>query len=161
MRAYQVFSRMLRQDAERIFAELSKAAPGTYAQTIALTSTAINARPAFVLKQKLTQRAETMRRVLSRVRSNEVAEEVLAAYFVETQRAMLIIWLDAIGLDHEDGILVSDNPEEPDKQKLSEAIRLFRDSDQGLSQDRELLMLAFSAQTIVEWPGLDEILGSA
>ena len=161
MRAYQVFSQLLPEDSERIFTELSKVAPATYSQAIALASAAMNARPGFVMRQKPTARAETVRRVLSRVKSNEVAEEVLASYFIESRREILIAWLDLVGLEHEDGILISDNPEQPEAQQLDTAVTTFRRSNKGLAQDRELLLFAFAAQTVIDWPLLEGLLHSS
>ncbi len=161
MRAYQVFSQLRPEDSERIFTELSKVAPSTYSQAIALASATINARPGFVMRQKPARRAETMRRVLSRVKSNEVAEEVLASYFIESRREILIAWLDIVGLEHEDGILTSDNPEQPEAQQLDSAVTTFRRSNEGLPQDRELLLFAFAAQTVVDWPLLEGLLDSS
>ena len=158
MRAYQVFSQLLPEDSERIFTELSKVAPATYSQAIALDSAAMNARPGLVMRQKPAARAETVRRVLSRVKSNEVAEEVLASYFIESRREILIAWLDLVGLEHEDGILISDNPEQPEAQQLDNAVTTFRRSNKGLPQDRELLLFAFAAQTVIDWPLLEGLL---
>ena len=97
-----------------------------------------------------------MRQALSRVATNPVAEEVLAAYFLQVRKPLLIEWLDALGLEHEEGSLKADAPPEPERVALEKAVRAFRKADDDA--ERELLLQAFAAQTAIEWPALEELL---
>ena len=159
MRAFQVFAGMSSEQAVRVMEEIADKAPTVYAQSMALAGAALNARPQFILKQKPERRAETIRKVLARVRSNEMAEEALATYFIDARKELLVTWLDLLGLEHEDGILTTDQPEAPDKAKIEEAVSKFRASDEGEESDRELLLRAFAAQTAIDWPDLENAIG--
>jgi hypothetical protein len=82
---------------------------------------------------------------------------VLAAYFLEVRRDLLTEWLDALGIEHENGVLKQDNPAEPSREKLEAAVAQFRAGTDP--EDRQLLLEAFAAQSAVEWPALDAVLG--
>ena len=90
--------------------------------------------------------------------SNGVAEEILAVYFLECHRPLLVEWLDAVGLAHEDGILKDEMPAQPDEEKLREAAERYLSGEEP--ETRRLCLCAFSAQEPIEWPVLDAILAA-
>jgi hypothetical protein len=98
-----------------------------------------------------------VRRTLSRVSTNAIADEVLAVYFLECRKELLIEWLDQAGVEHKDGTLTANAPPAPADKKLRAAVEGFRAA--GDDPDRELLLRAFAAQDAIEWPVLDELLG--
>jgi len=138
--------------AAQVMAVLMEHSPAVYTQAVAATSAAMNARPKFLMRQPAEKRAEMVRRTLGRVRANDLAEEVLATYFLESQKELLIEWLDCVGLEHHEGILEDENPQPPAKEKLAEARERFLAGDQA--EDRELLLRAFAAQSAIDWPDL-------
>jgi hypothetical protein len=97
-----------------------------------------------------------VRRTLSRVATNTIADEVLAVYFLECRKELLIEWLDLLGVKHKDGTLEVDAPPPPADKKLREAVDRFRAAADD--PDRDLLMRAFAAQDAIEWPLLDALL---
>jgi hypothetical protein len=150
---------MSSEEAVRVFDEIAKQAPGVHAQSMALAGAALNARPQFILKQKPAQRAETIRKVMARVRSNDLAEEALATYFIDCRRELLVAWLDLLGLEHEEGILSDNRPKAPETPIIREAVEKFRAGDEGEPSDRELLLRAFAAQTAIDWSDLETAIG--
>jgi hypothetical protein len=152
MRSHQVFARMTPTRAAQVMAVLMEQSPAVYTQAVAATSAAMNARPKFLMRQPAEKRAEMVRRTLARVRANDLAEEVLATYFLESRKELLTEWLDCVGLEHDEGILKDENPRSPAKEKLAEATEKFLAGDQA--EDRELLLLAFAAQSAIDWPDL-------
>jgi hypothetical protein len=104
-----------------------------------------------------------VRRALARVASTEVAEELLAVYFLDGRKELLTEWLDVIGLEHEDGALKADAPPCPADKVLEKAVAKYRgaaqkDGEPGDAWERELLLRAFAAQTAVDWPPLEKLL---
>ena len=89
-------------------------------------------------------------------RAIPIMEEVLAAYFLQVKKNLLIEWLDSLGLAHEEGALEADAPPEPSADALQKAVSAFRKPEDA--EDRELLLLAFAAQSAIEWPGLESLL---
>jgi hypothetical protein len=78
---------------------------------------------------------------------------MLAIYFLECKRDMLVEWLDTLGVQHEEGSLKEENPTEPDAEKLQLTIKEFCGKDDDL--DRALLLKGFAAQDAINWPLLD------
>ena len=157
MKPHQVFARL---SPERAFALLSKVQeklPGVYTQAVGAACVTLKARPQFMMKQPPAKRAAFVRQALSRVAAGSIAEEVLAAYFLEVRRDLLTEWLDALGIEHENGVLKQDDPPEPAREKIAAAVAKFREGADP--EDRQLLLEAFAAQNAVQWPALDEVLG--
>jgi len=153
MRSYQVFAAMAPERAVAMMRVLSKEAPAMFRQAADAAAISIKARPVYMRRQPFEKRAEAVRRSLSRVVANPVADELLAVYFLECRKELLLQWLDRIGLAHDDGALEDDAPEQPSPDQLSKAIDEFLAVDDD--EDRDLLLRAFAAQDAVDWPALD------
>ena len=153
MRSYQVFAGMTPEQATDVMQVLSEKAPGIYVQAVAAASAAMKARPVYLMKQTPAKRANAVRRALSRVTANPVAGEILAVYFIECRKELLTEWLDTLGLEHDEGALADDAPDQPKKAMLDEATDVFLGKDDD--PDRALLVAAFAAQEAIEWPDLD------
>jgi len=156
MRAHHVFARMTPERATELLRAVAEKSPVLYAQALAAASQALRARPVYLQRQPPEKRAEAVRRAMARVASADAAEEILATYFLECRRPLLVEWLDLLGLEHEDGALAED-PAAPDSPSLRNAVETFRGRDDD--PDRDLLLQAFAAQSAVEWPELDALLG--
>jgi hypothetical protein len=157
MRSFQVFATMPPEEAERMLRVLSKEAPAMFRQAVDAAAVSIKARPVFLRNQPFAMRAKTVRRALARVSANLVADEVLAIYFLECRKPLLLEWLDLLGLAHEEGTLKEDEPAEPGAADLAAAVEKYRGA--GDDPDRELLLRAFAAQSAIDWPALDALLG--
>ena len=156
MRSYQVFAGMTPERTGSLMAVLADKAPMIYASAIHLASAALKSRPAYLQRQPQEKRAAAIRRALSRIASNDVAEEVLAVYFLECRKELLIEWLDLLGVAHEEGILSEATPSTPDGATLRKAAKRFLGpEDDG---DRALLLEAFAAQGSIDWPDLEALL---
>lgn len=153
MRSYQIFAAMPPDRAVRLLQSLSEKAPGMVQQAVAAAAIALKARPVYLQRQPFEKRAHAVRRALARVVSDPIAGEVLAVYFLQCRKELLVEWLDAIGLEHEDGVLTADEPEAPPAAELAKAIDAFLAADDD--PDRPLLLGAFAAQDAIEWPSLD------
>ncbi len=155
MRAFQVFAAMTPEHAETVLGAIAEQAPGVAAQAVAVAAAMMNARPVYVRKLSPAKRAAAVRRALARVRANDMAEELLAVYFLECRKELLAEWLGQVGLEHEDGVLKDDVPECPEPAALEKAVAEFRGAAED--PDRDLLLKAFAAQTSIDWPPLDTL----
>lgn len=153
MRSYQVFASLPPDRARAVMQRLAEEAPAVFAQAVAAAAVAMKARPLYLQRQPFDKRAEAVRRSLSRVAADPVAAEVLAVYFLQCRKELLVEWLDGVGLEHEDGTLTGDSPPEPAKDELDGAVGRFLAGDDD--PDRRLLLAAFAAQDAVEWPELE------
>jgi hypothetical protein len=160
VKAYQVFARMSPERTHTLLEGLRAGAPAIYTQALAAASAWLRARPQFVMKQSPEKRAKLVRQALARVSTSLVAEEVLAAYFLQVKKPLLIEWLDAIGLEHEEGGLKADAPPEPERAALEKAVAAYRSKPDDAA-DRALLLEAFAAQSAIDWPALEELIAAS
>lgn len=162
MRSYQVFAALSPEEAVRIMKVLSEGSPAMFRQAVDAAAIAGKARPAYLRKQPFDRRAQAVRRALARVAANPVADELLAVYFLECRKALLVEWLDAVGLEHDEGTLKEDAPGEPDEATLAAAVDKLRGAagDPDDAADRELLLRAFAAQDAIDWPALEARIGA-
>lgn len=159
MRPYQVFASLPPDRAREFLRTVAEAAPAVFQQAVAVAGAAMRARPVFLMRQPFEKRADAVRRALSRVSADAIAEEMLAVYFLQCRKELLVEWLDALGLDHDDGTLKGDAPPQPDPEKLARAVEAFR-KPEG-TEDRELLLRAFAAQSAIDWPELEKRIAPA
>jgi hypothetical protein len=156
VRAYQVFASMTPERSTDIMRVLREKAPAMFHNSVAIAAASFKMRPVYLKAQPLEKRADVVRRALARVTTNAIAEEMLAVYFLECRKPLLIEWLDTLGIKHEEGTLADDAPAEPDAAVLRAAVEKFRSA--GDDADRELLLQAFAAQSAIEWPALEALL---
>src|SRR5499426_766639 len=118
MRSHEVFARMTPARAEAFLAELRREAPPVSQMALAAAAGAFKLRPAFLKRQSPVKQAEWVRKALGRGTMAAVAEEILAEYFLGHHKALLVEWLDAVGLEHEDGVLKTSAPPAPESGLL-------------------------------------------
>ncbi len=159
MRSYQVFAAMTPERATAFLRVLQEKSPAAFASLLHAASVALRARPVYLQRQPFEKRAAAVRQALSRVQANTLAEEMLALYFLECRKELLVEWLDAAGIAHEDGVLKEAAPAEPPAQKLHDAVTAFRKGEGP--EERELLLQAFAAQSVVDWPALERLVAPA
>ena len=153
MRSFQVFAAMSADESQTFFARIKESSPAMFAQSVQAAASALKTRPSFMMKQPFVKQAASVRRALSRVAANPIADETLAMYFLEVRKELLIEWLDQVGIEHNEGALTEDSPEEPPSASLIDAVENFRGA--GDDPDREILLRAFASQASIEWPTLD------
>lgn len=156
MRSNQIFAGLQPERAAVMLKKLSEAVPPVFREAVDAAALASKSRPAYLRRQPFERRAEAVRRALARVASNTMADEMLAVYFLECRKELLVEWLDIAGLAHEDGSLEDDAPGQPEEAALREAVQKFQGADED--EDRLLLLRAFSAQQAIDWPVLDALL---
>jgi hypothetical protein len=156
LRSHQIFASLDPDHALAVMKTLAEKAPAVFAQAVAAAGAAMKARPVYLRRQPFPKRAEAVRRTLSRPTANQVAGEILAVYFLECRKELLLEWLDAVGLEHEDGTLLADAPPEPEEALLRKAAEVYLAAD--ADRDRAVLLAAFAAQDAIDWPVLDETL---
>lgn len=144
------------ETATRLLATLREESPTALTLALAAAAQAFKLRPQFLRRQPPERQAEWARRALSRAASAKAAEEVLAEFFLGCRKPLLVEWLDAVGLEHEEGSLVTPDPPCPDTETLISVLEQFRAGESA--EERELLMQAFAAQSAIDWPRLEALL---
>ena len=158
MRPHEIFAAMPEDHSQTFFKRLQEESPMTFTQAVVGAATAMKSRPQYLLKQPMEKRVTAVRRALSRVAARPLAEEILAVYFLECRKDLLVNWLDRLELKHEDGVLEDASPGSPAPESLKKEVEAFRSEDDD--PDRELLIQAFNAQSAIDWPALDDLIQS-
>jgi len=138
--------------------EVHKQAPVVEEIALSAAAGAFRLRPVFLRRQPRKRQAEWVRQALARTAMAAVAEEVLAEYFLEYHSELLGEWLDALGLEHEKGVLKGAAPACPKPADLARIVAEFRTGEEP--ERRELLMRAFAAQSAIDWPEFEALLAS-
>jgi len=156
MRAFQVFAAMTPERTAELLEAIGKVSPAIVLRTVQVAAASINARPKFLQQQPFLKRATAVRRALSRVAAEALAEEILAVYFLECRKEILIEWLDALGIAHEEGVLKDNVIPQPSESEIQAKANDFLKKEDA--EDRKLLLQAFAAQSAIDWPALDALL---
>lgn len=159
MRAHQIIGGMSPEEFERIMEALRAEAPEAVQSTTIAAAAVLKFRPKFLLKQAPKKRIGSIKSALARMQANDMAEELLAVYFLKCKLDLLTEWLDLMGLEHEDGILTQDEVPCPAAEELEKKVAEFRGADDDT--DRSLLLRVFSAQSAIDWPALEALVEAA
>jgi len=93
----------------------------TYKAALASVAQARHLRPVFLERQPRAQREATMLATLTRPALDQMAGALIRAWLVKKHKAMLVDFLDAIGIQHKDGV-VNELPTTMDDAKLKSAV---------------------------------------
>jgi hypothetical protein len=158
MRPHQIFAAMPQDKFDQVMAKLGEESPEAVQNTTVAAAQILKFRPKFLLKQKPAKRAASVRRAMGRTSANDLAEELLAVYFLKCRLELLTEWLDLVGLKHEEGILTQKEIPCPETAELETKVGQFRTADDD--DDRTLLLQVFSAQASIDWPPLEAMVSS-
>ena len=126
-----------------------------YQVVLAAVAEANRVRPVFLQRKPRAKRHVDMLNSLSRPRMEEAAATLLREWLVKAEKAMLIEFLDDLGIEHEDGI-VEEFPEEVDDEKLKEAVERLLSKH---SPEKVCVYLNTVRSTSgVQWKNLDNLL---
>jgi hypothetical protein len=113
----------------------------------------LNSRVSSVGRTPVAMRVKALRAWIVRERDDAVAGDLLAAYFLGPRKVLVTSFLDATGVEHEDGRVNGDG--KPDAGKLDDAVAALL-----AEHDREdvRLYLQVAAQ---QWPDVPQLKAAA
>ena len=112
-------------------------------------------RPQFLRSQPKPARHKLMIESLKRPAFEEVASQLLRGWLIKHQKNMLILFLDTLNIQHEDGV-VEDLPNEISDEGLDKAINTLLEQN-----EREIVVLylhAFQSMNDSGWSNLEAAL---
>jgi hypothetical protein len=126
-----------------------------YRATLSAVAEARKVRPVFLERQPRAQRHTTMLNTLTKPTMEMVAGNLIRGWLVKKQNALLVQFLDALGIPHKEGV-VDDLPPAMDDAKLRPAV-------EGLlaKYPHEVVavyLLAFNEMNEANWPNLKTLL---
>jgi hypothetical protein len=154
-----IWSAMPDELAARILSELRGEQPDLYREAQGTAAAALNMRPQVFRQQPAPRQAATIRRVFTQVGRETVAAHVLIEWLTRLRKPMLVQFLDDLGVTHEDGTVSEGVGEEPEREKLTAAIRHLRETFPA--GEVTAYLSAFYLTTGYEWKSLPELIEAA
>jgi hypothetical protein len=109
-------------------------------------------RPHAIKKLPFDQRARRARTLLQRTSNAELTYELFGGYLLAKEKSLITDFLDATGVEHDEGMIRDIENAKPAKDKLSQAIV---DLDSRYSPQDVTLYLAVCAEQRPDVPELD------
>jgi len=157
LKSYELFGFMSPELANDIVAFAHEADKPVYKATLAAVAQARHLRPVFLERQPRPQRHAAMVATLARPALDAAAAGLLRAWLLKKQKAMLVDFLDALGIKHEDGV-VENLPGDMDDTKLKSAVTalLAKYPPEAVA----VYLNAFNEMNEANWPNLKTMLES-
>ncbi len=129
-----------------------------YRTTLAAVAEARHLRPVFLERQPRSQRHTTMLATLTRPALEVAAATLLRTWLLKKHTAMLVDFLDSLGIPHKEGVVEENLPETMDEAKLRAAVDalLAKYPPEVVA----VYLNAFTEMNEVEWPALKAMLES-
>jgi hypothetical protein len=129
-----------------------------YRTALAAVAEARHLRPVFLERQPRAQRHTAMLATLTRPALEVAAASLLRTWLLKKHTAMLMDFLDALGIPHKEGVVEENLPETMDETKLRAAVDalLAKYTPEVVA----IYLNAFTEMNEVEWPTLKAMLAS-
>ncbi len=112
---------------------------------------AMKFRPQAIKKLPMDRRAKKARGLIVMHRNAELCYELFGSYLVKTKRDLVTGFLDATGVEHEDGMIQNIDAAAPKNEKIAAAVK---DLDQRFDPDDVTLYLALAVE---QWPEVEKL----
>jgi hypothetical protein len=151
MKAYQMFAALTPDLATRILEEIFAQQKDLYKTALAAAAQSLKVRPVFLERQPRPERNKRLAAALGHAEMNLVSANVIGAWLIKTQSAMLSEFLDALKIAHDKGV-VEGLPATVEDSALTAAVEsLLAKHPQEVAT---LYLHAFVAMNDVQWPAL-------
>lgn len=108
-------------------------------------------RPQAVKKLPMVQRAKRARSILEAGKAADLAYEVFGAYLIRHRKDLVTDFLDATGVEHQDGMIEDIDAQKPDGAKVAAAAA---ELDAKFPPEDVTLYLALAAE---QWPDVKSL----
>jgi len=108
-------------------------------------------RPQAVKKLPIAQRARRAQSILTQSSNAELAYELFGSYLMTNCKELVTDFLDATGVEHEDGMIRNVDEAQPAVDKLAGALK---ELDAKYDNDDVTLYLSLCVE---QWPGIGEL----
>lgn len=112
---------------------------------------ALKFRPQAIRRLPMEKRAKTAKAILLRGSNSELCYELFASYLIKNAKDLVTDFLDATGVEHEDGMVNSVQNDKPDPAKVANAVS---ELDKKYEPKDVTLYLSLAAE---QWPSVPEV----
>ena len=155
MTAHDIFSGLTAAEAHELFESLSEENKPAYKGLMQAAASRRKLRPVFLERKPRVERHQWMQGILAQPASEELSLEVLQNWLLGPHRALLGDFLDACGIEHQEG-LIDDIPAQPAREKVDAAVEAVIAKHPPLAV--KVYLNLFQPQDAGAWPDLDALL---
>jgi len=141
--------------SQRILEEVYTSNKELYRVAVSAVAQARKVRPVFLERQPRAERHLAMVSALSRPDLNMIAGNIISGWLVKSQQPLLIDFLSALKISHQDGV-VENLPATVDDIDLNNAVNLLL--EKYPPEVVGLYLRAFNDMNEANWPNLQKIL---
>ncbi len=155
LNSHELFEFMSPETANQIMEDTFSDDKDMYKATVATIAQSRKLRPIFVQRQPRPQRNKLILESLARPGMSQAADNLLRNWLLKSQTEMLKNFLDAMGIEHEDGV-VEDLPEDVTDEAVAKGIDTILEK-----YDKETVLVylhAFNSMNECTWKNLDSML---
>jgi hypothetical protein len=155
--SHELFGFMPPALAQRILEEVHGQDREAYRSALHAVALSRKVRPVFLEHQPRVERHKEMAVTLARPSMEAAAAPLLRVWLLKTQKTLLVDFLDALGVPHQEGV-VENLPESVEEAKLRTAIDAIL-----AKHPREIVTVylqAFNTMNETRWTALDQALRS-
>lgn len=156
MTASEMFGEISPALSSRIVEEVHATDKDLYRVALAAAAQAKKVRPVFLERQPRADRYRSMAAALARPDLNMVAGNVISGWLVKNQQPLLIDFLTALHVPHQNGV-VETLPEKVDDKELLDAVEFLL--GKYPPEIVGLYLRAFHDMNEANWPNLQKLLG--
>ena len=153
--AYELFGFMSPALANEIIESTFAGNKELYKATLSAVADARKVRPLFFERKPRQDRHKDMIDMLGRPRMNVAAGALIRGWLMKNEKAMLVDFLDTLGIEHKDGA-VDDLPKTMDDPKLEAGVQLLLEKHP--KEKVAIYLNAFNEMNEVDWPNLKTVL---
>ena len=147
----QVVQHLKRMSDERFLAIYQALEQNGYGPLDGEVAKAMRFRPHAIKKLPMPQRARKAKRILEGSANAELAYELFGSYLMREHKDVILRFLDATGVEHEDGMISNVEECRPAGDKVAEAVAQL---DADFPEEEVTLYLSMCAE---QWPGVPEV----
>lgn len=153
--AHEIFGFMSPALALEIIENIHTTEKGIYRAAVAAVAEARKVRPVFLERKPRAERNQDIIASICKPNLETLAVNLLQAWLLKCQTAMLADYLDALGIKHEKG-MVDDLPQSVTDEKLNAAIEVLLAKYQP--EKVAVYLRAFNDLNQAKWPRLTALL---
>ncbi|MED6334849.1 MAG: hypothetical protein VYE81_05565 [Planctomycetota bacterium] len=147
----QVIAELRRMEPERFLAIYEALEQKGYGPLDGEVAKVMRFRPHAIKKLPMAQRARRAKGIMERSANAELCYEIFGSYLFKEHKELVLGFLNATGVEHDEGMIENTDANQPDSTKVADAIA---ELDGKFSAEDVTLYLSMCAE---QWPTVNEI----
>ncbi len=156
LQSYQLFQKASPELVDEILRYMRDEERAVYKSALAQLAAGRKLRPAFIQKRPLDKQLAWFADSLRLRSGDSIAEQLLQVWLLKSKKAMLVCFLDAMGIEHDGEGSVEDLPDAFDTDKLKEGVG--KTLEEHPADAVKVYLHLFQTQRPGGWPELEDLL---